>query len=161
MELGKEVVRYGQEPERNMSYRHYLFIRLWSKYDYYFRNITNSEKTNLSPGSSCDNLTDVENKINEWRDIKNRIVLTGQSGMGKSTMANTLLGKEVMPVGKKIDPGTIMTLFDVSELEPNMVVYDTPSLRSSDGNQEDYVMDRRWTVEAIEVVNSVALCIGE
>ncbi|WP_369714800.1 GTPase family protein [Leptotrichia sp. HSP-536] len=73
--------------------------------------------------------------------IKNQrinLMITGATGVGKSSTINALFGKEVAKVGTSADPET--TEIDKYELD-NLVIWDTPGL--GDGKEADNKHSKR------------------
>ena len=64
------------------------------------------------------------------------ILVIGETGTGKSTLINNLLGRQVAPVSHAMDPGTlIVTPHELSVEGVPVVVYDTPGLNDRKGNE--------------------------
>ena len=91
-----------------------------------------------------------EDKTRQWRLITGifsnlreacpilGILVIGETGAGKSTLINNLLGKEVAEVGETIEPGTLaVTPYELSVEGVPVVVYDTPGLDDARIDEEE------------------------
>ena len=66
------------------------------------------------------------------------ILVIGETGTGKSTLINNLLGKEVAPVGHSMKSETLrLTPHEVAVEGVPVVVYDTPGLDDANGKDEE------------------------
>ena len=68
----------------------------------------------------------------KMKNQKINLMVTGATGVGKSSTINALFGEEVAKVGTSVDPETIK--IDKYELD-NLVIWDTPGL--GDGKEAD------------------------
>ena len=66
------------------------------------------------------------------------ILVIGETGTGKSTLINNLLGKEVAPVGHSMRAKTLdVTPHEVAVEGVPVVVYDTPGLDDARGEEDE------------------------
>ncbi len=92
-----------------------------------------------------DNFTGyVENKMNEWKDIPLNVAVTGSSGVGKSTLINTL--RDLGPS----DPGAAAVDVTETTIEPtaychpdnaNLKLWDLPGMGTPRFPQQTYLHD--------------------
>lgn len=91
----------------------------------------------------------VEIRLQEWiqESTSVNIFVAGKTGTGKTTLINSLVGREVSPEGGTLDPGTTEAYEYRCKFEDIIVnVWDTPGLQDGYGREDKYIGDivRRW-----------------
>ena len=88
-------------------------------------------------------------EIKEWiRESKNRkieILVTGRTGVGKSTLVNGLVGEEVAEVGRQLHATTMdVQGYELKTQEGiEVIVWDSPGLQDGSGNEEKYLAEMK------------------
>ena len=110
-----------------------------------------SELSDLS--SAIDALNDGDMK--KWCKAKRlEILITGKTGVGKSTLVNALVGRNVAKEGRNLRPETM----GVSEyqlttaLGLEVVVWDTPGLLDGTGNEAAYLAEMKEKCSNVDIV---------
>ena len=78
-----------------------------------------------------------------WKDSKEiNVLITGRTGVGKSTLVNAILGQKVAEVGKSLDPQTsIVESFEGKIHGITVRIWDSPGLQDGLNNEEAYLKD--------------------
>ena len=107
--------------------------------------------------SQPDLSNDKKKEIKDWiRNSKKRleILITGRTGVGKSKLVNSLIGKEVAKVGNKLDIQTKnVEAHEVKTKEGvEVVVWDSPGLQDGSGNEEEYLAELKEKCSNVDIV---------
>eukprot|EP00731_Ephydatia_muelleri_P037539 Em0500g1a len=76
------------------------------------------------------------------------ILVTGKTGVGKSTLVNILVGEEVAKVGETLFPETVdVNPYRLENFHGSGVVWDTPGLQDGSGKERKPTLSsaQRWT----------------
>eukprot|EP00731_Ephydatia_muelleri_P015840 Em0009g264a len=72
------------------------------------------------------------------------ILVTGKTGVGKSTLVNILVGEEVAKVGETLFPETVdVNPYRLENFHGSGVVWDTPGLQDGSGKERKYAAKMR------------------
>ena len=93
----------------------------------------------------------VQKLIDESRTLS--ILFTGKTGVGKSSLANALVGREVSPEGETLDPET-MDVFnykaDIAGVD--VTIWDCPGLQDGTSNESQYLEKMATKCKALDLV---------
>ena len=113
---------------------------------------------------TIDNILSVEKReklaLKEWiRQMRKgwiEILITGRTGVGKSTLVNCLIGEKVATVGSDLRPTTKNVQKYTFETEKGMgmkvVVWDSPGLQDGSVNEEEYLAEMKEKCSNYDVV---------
>ena len=89
-----------------------------------------------------------------------KLLVIGETGVGKSTLINNLLGDEVAGVGHKVESRTSVVAHYIGEIEGVPVkLYDTPGLGDSREERDDeYLKEIKKLMEA-ETIHLIIYCL--
>ena len=113
-----------------------------------------SELTDIS--SAIDSLDDGENGgMKEWSKAKRiEILITGKTGVGKSTLVNGLVGRNVAKEGRNLRASTRgVTGYQLTTaLGLEIIVWDTPGLQDRTGNEAAYLAEMKEKCSDVDIV---------
>ncbi len=94
-------------------------------------------------------------RIEEWEGkSKNiNILVTGKTGVGKSTLVNGIVGREVAEQGDTLDPETSeVTAHTTREGDITVNVFDSPGLQDGTKNEARYLADMKQKCADVDLV---------
>ncbi len=94
-------------------------------------------------------------RIEEWESkSKNiNILVTGKTGVGKSTLVNGIVGREVAKQGDSLDPETSeVTAHTTREGDITVNVFDSPGLQDGTENEAKYLADMKQKCADVDLV---------
>ena len=81
------------------------------------------------------------------------ILLTGKTGVGKSKLVNSLVGRTVAPEGKTKDPCTMKVDSYQTTMEGiDVIVWDSPGLQDGTKNEAEYIKDMSTRIKEVDLV---------
>ena len=86
----------------------------------------------------------IEGGMDQWWRKSNsiKVLISGRSGTGKSTMVNAIIGHQIAKVGDKLDPETAeVTLYETFIEDIKVIVWDTPGLQDGTNKEKAYLDD--------------------
>lgn len=86
----------------------------------------------------------IEGAVDQWWVKSNsvRILVTGKTGTGKSSLVNSVLGKQVAVVGQTLNPQTSeVSSFETKIKGIKVIVWDSPGLQDGLENEKLYLED--------------------
>ena len=98
---------------------------------------------------------DLKQSVQKWIDESKslRILFTGKTGVGKSSLANALVGKEVSPEGRTLDPETLqVSCFSASIAGVDVTIWDSPGLQDGTSNEYQYLEKIAMNCKELDLV---------
>ena len=102
------------------------------------------ESIRSSASISSDVVSDYATEFEEWANLPRtlRIVTTGKTGVGKSSLLNGFVGEKVFTVGNDFDPGTLeVNHHKFTKNNVEVTVWDCPGLQDGTPNEGRYLQD--------------------
>ena len=96
-----------------------------------------------------------EDQLKRWiSDSKSfRVLVTGQTGVGKSALVNGIVGQYVAKEGETLDPQTSqVTEYQRRIGEVDVVIFDSPGLQDGTSNEEKYLDDLEKKCKQIDLI---------
>ena len=98
---------------------------------------------------------DLRQSVQKWIDDSKSlsILFTGKTGVGKSSLANALVGKEVSPEGVSLDPETLeVSCFNASIAGVDVTIWDSPGLQDRTSNEVQYLENIAMKCKELDLV---------
>ena len=96
---------------------------------------------------------EIKKWITDSRRKRIEILITGRTGVGKSTLVNSLVGRPVAEAGNMRAVTKVVTDYQVTTEEGvEVVVWDSPGLQDSSGNEEEYLAELKAKCSDVDVV---------
>ena len=95
-----------------------------------------------SPSVSTDLTPEAKEKLKKLLDESRTlsILFTGKTGVGKSSLANALVGREVSPEGETLDAETVDVFnYNADIAGVDVTIWDCPGLQDGTGNESEYL----------------------
>ena len=112
---------------------------LYTRLGGYAHNVNQQNMANLM--EAIRNLPD---RIRGWLDGSSSVnmLITGMTGVGKSSLLNGIVGKDIALVGKSLDRGTLlMQAFSFKYHDVDFTIWDSPGLQDGFGPEKEYIAD--------------------
>lgn len=106
------------------------------------------------PGTTKKEKEEIKDWLQHGSGGKIQIMITGRTGVGKSTLVNSLIGKPVAKVGNRLRVQTknVRAYSVIAEGGLEVVVWDSPGLQDGSGNEEQYLAELKENCSAVDVV---------
>ena len=85
------------------------------------------------------------------------VLLLGQTGTGKSTLGNFLIGEEIFEESDEPDSCTMKTNYKNSKLNPEMNVIDTPGIQDSNNNDNSNYEEMVKVIKGIKNIHLILI----
>ena len=97
----------------------------------------------------------LSNETQDWLEHSKSVstIVTGKTGVGKSTLINILVGHEVSKVGYTLGPQTTeVSSHIISTSGVELVIWDTPGLQDGTDNEDKYIADMKTKCSGYDLV---------
>ena len=107
---------------------------------------------------------DEKAQIKQWINSKQemRVIVSGKTGSGKSSLLNGFVGLSVFPEGEDLEPTTLeVTKQELTKSGVKIVVFDCPGLQDGTDNEDKYLQDLQQKTEGRFDLMLYCVCMNE